>query len=121
MVLSVVFASGGPDDGHTAWQFDAFGNIIKIGDLVATCHFSTTNAPVLGLLTWVSRYDFLSANPSTLAFGSEFDGDGNGAVYGYADVEIPLNSLYGCGLEIRILALAHLGNLEYLRRFQHFL
>ncbi len=92
------FPSGGPDDGHTAWQFDAMGNIIKVGDLVTTCHFSTTNAPVLGLRIWVSRYDFLNTDPVTFTFGNEFDGDGNGAIYGYADIEIPPNSLYGCGV-----------------------
>lgn len=96
--VSNSFPSGGPDDGHTAWQFDAMGNIIRVGDLVTTCHFSTTNAPVLGLRIWVSRYDFVNTDPATFTFGNEFDGDGNGAVYGYADIEIPANSFYGCGV-----------------------
>ncbi|MFK7810142.1 MAG: hypothetical protein AB8F74_20210, partial [Saprospiraceae bacterium] len=95
---STGFGSGGPDDGHTAWQFDADGNVITVGDLVVTCDFSTVNAPVLGLRVWVSRYDFLNTNPVTFNFGNDFDGDGNAAVFGYADVEIPLNTFFGCAL-----------------------
>ncbi len=92
------FPSGGPDAGHTAWAFDAFGNIIKVGDMITTCEFSSNSSPVIQLRIWVSRFDFLNTDPATFNFGGEFDGDGNGAAFGYADIEIPTGSLYGCGL-----------------------
>ena len=39
------FQSAGTDLGHTAWQFDANGNITEVGDMIATCLLYTSPSP----------------------------------------------------------------------------
>jgi gliding motility-associated-like protein len=91
------FSSGGPNEGHKAWEFDNFGNIIEIGDLAVSTEFSTNTAPIIELRIWISRYDFNNISPATFNFGTQFDGSSNSSLYGYVDV-IPLNPNVGCGL-----------------------
>ncbi len=92
------FNSAGPDEGHVAWEFDAQGNIVKHGDLVLSCKFSTNSPPELELRIWVSRFDYINTTPATFIYGNDFNGGYNGSQYGYAKVEAPPGANIGCGL-----------------------
>ncbi len=92
------FTPVGTDEGHTAWQFDADGKIIKIGDMIVTVTLNTNNVPDFELRIWVRRFDFNNANPTTFTFGNGFDGASNGSQYGYADILPPLGNEFGCGV-----------------------
>ena len=92
------FVSFGEDEGHTAWKFDASGNITQVGDLVMSVNYSTSEDPEIELRIWTSRQDYLNVNPKNFNFGAEFDGSANNSIYGYADITPPANGIYGCGL-----------------------
>ena len=91
------FTSGGPDLGHTAFQFDANGNITRVGDIIYT--FDLTGGgttPNVNIRVWVSRADFNNqVHPPQFVYASEFDGAFNGAPFGYARI-IPTAQDY-CG------------------------
>ncbi len=92
------FSDTGPDGGHTAWEFDASGNISRIGDLIVTASMSTNNAPEFELRIWVKKTDFQTVNPAGFTFGNNFNGANNGAQYGYADIVAPSGNSFGCAL-----------------------
>ena len=81
------FTSGGPDLGHTAFQFDAQGNITKVGDFIFNVSLtgggSTANIEVR---VWISRAAYTSITPKTFTWGSSFDGPYNGSPFGYATI-----------------------------------
>jgi hypothetical protein len=79
------FSGYGPHAGHTAWQFDASGNVIKAGDIIFTAEFGTSALDLLEARIWINKAD-LSLTPSAFQWGGDFDGDGNGATYGYANI-----------------------------------
>ena len=92
------FTSAGADEGHTAWQFDAAGNITRIGDFVMTVDFSTNQDPNIELRIWVSRNDYQTITPVNFNYGTQFDGASTASNFGYAEI-LPLNaSSVGCGL-----------------------
>ncbi|MEY3052908.1 MAG: hypothetical protein RLY31_2693 [Bacteroidota bacterium] len=96
------FTTGGPDMGHTAFTFDGTGNITRLGDIIF--NISMTNGgttPQGELRIWVRRkdYDIFSASPPEnlpFTFGSEFDGAGQTALYGYANI-LPVGMDDACG------------------------
>ncbi len=92
------FTSAGDEEGHTAWQFDAEGNITEIGDIVVTVNMSTNGAPTFEVRIWVRRFDFQNIDPATFDFGPNFDGSSNSSVYGYADIVPPIGNEFGCGV-----------------------
>lgn len=87
------FASGGPDLGHTSFDFDATGNISQLGDMLYNLSLDGGVTPNLEIRIWVSFADYttIKANPATyvdlpFSFGTEFDGAFTGAPYGYASI-----------------------------------
>lgn len=79
------FGGYGPDAGHTTWQFDGAGNIIKAGDVIFTAEYSSSSLSMLEARIWVHK-DALLITPATFSWGGQFDGAGSGATYGYANI-----------------------------------
>ena len=89
------FLNSGPDEGHTAWQFDASGNVITIGDMIIGFSYSGGGVSGVEVRLWVERSRF---NPgyspggtSTFTWGSSIDG---GSTYGYAQINVPGGSIF---------------------------
>ncbi|GAB3165080.1 SprB repeat-containing protein [Telluribacter humicola] len=82
------FSSGGPDLGHTAFQFDAQGNITKVGDFIFNVSLTGggENANI-EVRVWVSRAVYNSITPKTFTWGGSFDGPYTGSPFGYATIE----------------------------------
>lgn len=79
------FYNYGPDAGHTAWKFDAAGNVITPGDVIFTAEFSSSELTLLEARIWVHQSS-LALTPAPFNWGGTFDGDGAGAQYGYASI-----------------------------------
>ena len=79
------FQNYGPDAGHTTWKFNAAGNIIIPGDIVFTAEFGGSLLTLVQARIWVNKAS-LSITPTAFNWGGQFDGDGAGAVYGYANI-----------------------------------
>ena len=79
------FTGYGPNAGHTAWQFDAVGNVLKAGDIIFTAEFGTSALNLLEARIWINKSSLL-LTPTAFKWGGQFDGDGNGATYGYANI-----------------------------------
>ncbi|MEJ1223740.1 immunoglobulin domain-containing protein [Sediminicola sp. 1XM1-17] len=83
------FTNVGPNEGHTAWQFDATGNTIQIGDVVVGFAFSGSGVSGIEVRVWVSRADYLLNRGFNY---TAFDGASNGSVYGYASINFTGNT-----------------------------
>ncbi len=79
------FTGFGPDAGHTSWKFDASGNIIAPGDICFTAEFSSSSLSNVEARIWVHK-SALDIIPANFSWGGAFDGAGNGATYGYANI-----------------------------------
>ena len=79
------FYNYGPDAGHTSWKFDASGNVITPGDIIFTAEYGTAGISLLEARIWVHS-SALSITPAAFNWGGQFDGDGNGASWGYANI-----------------------------------
>ena len=90
--------SGGPNLGHTAFQFNAGGEIEALGDFIFNTSLINggTTADV-EMRLWVSYSDYTSVNPANFSWGPEYDGAFTGSPYGYASI-IPNNNNDACGL-----------------------
>jgi hypothetical protein len=80
------FSSGGPDEGHTQWKFDAAGRVTQTGDIIIGVTYSPGSAPVIEIRLWVAKTAFSSVTPAHFDFGSNFDAFSNKSVYGYGDI-----------------------------------
>ncbi|HEV7349824.1 hypothetical protein [Telluribacter sp.] len=81
------FTSGGADLGHTAFQFDAQGNITKVGDFIFNVALTGGGStPTIEVRVWVSRTAYNSITPKTFTWGSSFDGAFTGSPFGYATI-----------------------------------
>lgn len=80
-----VFSGYGAQAGHTSWEFDASGNVTRAGDIIFTAEFSGSSLSLLQARVWVHS-SALSLTPAAFNWGGDFNGDGNGAVYGYASI-----------------------------------
>ncbi|MET6992085.1 hypothetical protein [Sediminicola arcticus] len=83
------FTNVGPNEGHTAWQFDAFGNVTQIGDVVIGFAFSGSGVSSIEVRVWVSRDDYTFNRGFNY---SSIDGPSNGSVYGYANINFVGNT-----------------------------
>lgn len=99
----ILFTSGGPQLGHTAYNFDGPGNITKIGDFIFSVSLLGTG-PSVEIRMWVSRADWVrlngptQGNTATFQWTGTFDGAFNTAPYGYAGIrELPGQSGLFCG------------------------
>ena len=82
---SLAFSGYGPDAGHTAWQFDAAGNVLKAGDIIFTAEFGSSSLNLIEARIWINESS-LALTPNAFQWGGQFDGDGNGATFGYANI-----------------------------------
>jgi len=85
------FLSGGPNLGHTAFEFDGSGNITKIGDFIISISL-LSSGPVAEIRLWVRTNDYNNLTPATFQWDGAFDGPFSGAPFGYARVK-PLDAL----------------------------
>ncbi|HKZ66611.1 MAG TPA: T9SS type A sorting domain-containing protein [Chitinophagaceae bacterium] len=81
------FHNYGAEAGHTAWQFDAMGNVTKPGDIIFTAEFGSSSLTSLEARIWIDKASLLlTPLPSQFTWGGAFDGDGSSAQYGYASI-----------------------------------
>lgn len=88
-LIGNTFSNVGTDEGHTAWDFDNNGKVIKIGDLDIGFEYPKSNMLSLEIRIWISRADYLSNTGFTY---TGFDGESLTSNYGYAHVNIGGNS-----------------------------
>ncbi len=88
------FVNSGPDEGHTAWRFDASGNVTTIGDMIIGFSYGGGGVSGVEVRLWVERSKF---NPgtspggtSTFTWGTSIDG---GSSYGYGQINVPAGTL----------------------------
>jgi hypothetical protein len=82
---SQTFSGYGPDAGHRSWVFDAAGNIVTPGDIIFTAEFSSSGLTLIEARIWINSAS-LSIVPNAFSWGGAFNGDGAGAVFGYANI-----------------------------------
>jgi hypothetical protein len=92
------FTGFGPDAGHTSWQFDAAGNIIKAGDIIFSAEYQSASLTFIEARIWVNQAS-LSISPVAFAWSGQFDGASNGATYGYASIQPKGAGTYYTGLQ----------------------
>lgn len=80
------FTGYGPDAGHTAWKFDAAGNVTQPGDIIFAANFSTSGLTDIEARIWIDKADKLKI-PATFDWTGSFDGASAGATYGYAGIQ----------------------------------
>ncbi|HKP32261.1 MAG TPA: hypothetical protein VJT83_06020 [Chitinophagaceae bacterium] len=68
------FSSDGTSNGHTEWLFDAFGNIIRTGDLIIAVSYSPGEAPKIEVRIWVSLLTKTLIKPKLFKFSGSSDG-----------------------------------------------
>lgn len=91
------FYGYGPDAGHTAWRFDAAGNITRPGDIIFTAEFGTSALNLVEARIWIDRAS-LSITPTDFDWGGLFDGADNAAQYGYASIRPKGSAVFYTGL-----------------------
>jgi len=88
----------GPDAGHTSWQFDAAGNVIRPGDIVFSAEYQSSSLTNIEARIWVDRAA-LSITPASFAWSGMFDGASSGAQYGYASILPSTSGAFYIGLQ----------------------
>jgi hypothetical protein len=92
------FIGYGPDAGHTSWEFDAAGNIIKAGDIIFSAEYQSSSLTLIEARIWINRASLL-INPVAFAWGGLFDGAASGSTYGYASIHPKGAGVYYTGLQ----------------------
>lgn len=92
------FYGYGADAGHTSWQFDAAGNITRPGDIIFSGEFQSGTLSNIEARIWVSKTDWQTIAPTAFNYSGLFDGDGGGAVYGYASISPNTTGSFYTGL-----------------------
>ena len=80
------FYGYGADEGHTAWTFDAAGNIIRPGDIIFSGEFQSGTLSKIEARIWVSRANWMTVTPTSFNYSGLFDGASAGSTYGYASI-----------------------------------
>ncbi|MCW3117770.1 MAG: type sorting protein, partial [Chitinophagaceae bacterium] len=93
------FYGYGPDAGHTSWKFDAAGNITQPGDIIFTAEYSSSSLTLVEARVWVKKTDWQTIAPKAFNWSGLFDGDGSGAVYGYASITPNTAGAFYTGLQ----------------------
>jgi hypothetical protein len=92
------FVGYGPDFGHTTWEFDASGNVIKAGDIIFTAEYGSSSLSAIEARIWVQQTS-LSITPTAFSWGGSFDGGTPGATYGYASIVPKTSGDFYTGLQ----------------------
>ncbi len=79
------FTGYGPDAGHTSWEFDATGNILKAGDIILTSEYGSAGLTMIEARIWIDKSS-LSITPAAFSWSGQFDGANNGSQFGYASI-----------------------------------
>lgn len=79
------FGNYGPNAGHTAWTFNAAGNVLQAGDIIFSAEFGGSALNLIEARIWVHQ-SALALNPVNFRWGGLFDGATSGSVYGYASI-----------------------------------
>ena len=95
---SNTFSGYGPDAGHTSWQFDAAGNVIKAGDIILTAEYSSSSLSLIEARIWIDR-NFLAVTPATFNWSGQFDGADSRAQFGYASILPKTEGAFYTGLQ----------------------
>jgi hypothetical protein len=92
------FYGYGADDGHTAWLFDANGDITRPGDIIFSADYGSSTLSSIEARIWVHS-SALSITPTGFdwVIGS-FDG-ASGSSYGYAGIKPKNNATFYYGVE----------------------
>ena len=89
------FINSGSQEGHTAWEFDANGNVTQIGDMVIGFGFSGSGVADVEVRLWVDRAIFDPGNSpggtTSFIWGNDIDG---GSTYGYGTIIVPPGALF---------------------------
>lgn len=93
------FGGVGPDAGHTSWEFDAAGNIIKAGDIIFSAEYQSSSLTNIEARIWIPRSVWTSVTPAAFNWGGVFDGANAGALYGYASIQPKAAGAYYTGLQ----------------------
>jgi hypothetical protein len=88
----------GPDAGHTAWKFDAAGNIITPGDVIFSASYQSSALTGIEARIWIDASS-LSITPAGFSWSGQFDGASNGSQYGYASILPKTAGAFYTGLE----------------------
>lgn len=92
------FYGYGTDAGHTAWLFDATGNVTRPGDIIFSGEFQSGTLTNIEARIWVKKTDWQTIVPASFNYSGLFDGDGSGAVYGYASISPNTTGTFYTGL-----------------------
>jgi hypothetical protein len=92
------FSGYGPDAGHTAWELDASGNIIKAGDIILTAEYGSSSLTMIEARIWVNQ-NALSISPGAFSWSGLFDGAYSGAQFGYASIKPKTEGAFYSGLQ----------------------
>jgi hypothetical protein len=88
------FINSGSQEGHTAWTFDASGNVTNIGDMVIGFSYGGGGVSGLEIRLWVDRSIFNPGSSpggtSAFTWGGSIDG---GSTYGYGQIVVPAAAL----------------------------
>ena len=75
----------GADAGHTSWQFDATGNVIRPGEIIFSASYQSSSLTNIEARIWVDKAS-LSITPAAFSWSGQFDGASSGAQFGYASI-----------------------------------
>ncbi|WP_205513579.1 T9SS type A sorting domain-containing protein [Longitalea arenae] len=78
------FTGFGPDAGHTAWKFDAAGNVTQVGDMIFAASYSGGLESIEARI-WVDEAELLNTIPATFDWTGTFGG--GKTQYGYAGIQ----------------------------------
>jgi hypothetical protein len=92
------FSGYGPDAGHTSWELDASGNIIKPGDVIFSAEYQAQGLTNIEARIWINR-NTMSITPAEFDWIGDFDGASVGAQYGYASIRPKTAGAYYTGTE----------------------
>ncbi|MDG1570684.1 cadherin-like domain-containing protein [Robiginitalea sp. M366] len=88
------FTNSGTQEGHTAWEFDASGNVTQIGDMIIGFAYTGGSVSGVEVRLWVDRATFVPGSSpggtSTFVWGTQIDG---GSTYGYGEIVLGPGSL----------------------------
>ncbi|HKO79237.1 MAG TPA: hypothetical protein VJU78_02540, partial [Chitinophagaceae bacterium] len=62
------FVTPGTANGHSAWTFDASGNVTRTGDIIISVTYNPGSAPLIDYRIWVSDSTFANVSPVKFIF-----------------------------------------------------
>jgi hypothetical protein len=80
------FTGYGPDAGHTSWQFDASGNLARVGDIIFSAEYGGSGLSSIEARIWIDKAS-LSIVPASFDWTGTFDGAHSSSQFGYAGIQ----------------------------------